>query len=79
MQCRPYIFFHPSPLRSYLHSYTPGRKYLSHKKLTRVAYSNTDCGLSHATEDGLKMKLKERAGPEKAAEVDAMVFGTIGR
>ena len=29
------------------------------------------------TDDMLKTKLKERAGPEKAAEVDAMKFGEI--
>lgn len=29
------------------------------------------------TDDMIKTKLKERAGPEKAAEVDAMTFGEI--
>ena len=37
----------------------------------------TDCGLTHITDDLMKMMLKERAGLENEKEVDAMGFGTI--
>ncbi len=36
-----------------------------------------DCGLSSVTDDYLKMKVKERGGPENEKEVDAMEFGAI--
>ena len=42
-----------------------------------VRMCRTDCGLGHVTDDELKLKLKERAGPEKENEVDAMKFGAI--
>ena len=43
------------------------------EKLNRVA-RRIDCGLTHTTDDDIRMKLKERAGPEKEREVDAMEF-----
>ena len=46
------------------------------EKLNRVA-RRIDCGLSHTTDDEVRMKLKERAGPEKENEVDAMEFMAI--
>ena len=36
-----------------------------------------DCGLAQITDDAIRMKLKERAGPEKEEEVDAMQFMAI--
>ncbi|CAD6565715.1 MAG: hypothetical protein ASARMPREDX12_006735 [Alectoria sarmentosa] len=44
---------------------------------TVIVVHHTDCGLTHSTDDSIKMKLKERVGPEKADEVDAMTFGEI--
>ncbi|CAD6568943.1 MAG: hypothetical protein ASARMPRED_002230 [Alectoria sarmentosa] len=44
---------------------------------TVIVVHHTDCGLTHSTDDSIRMKLKERVGPEKADEVDAMTFGEI--
>lgn len=71
-----HIPFHAHYLQT--HTY-PGREYLLNKKLARFAYSKMDRGLSHTIDNVLKSKLKERVGPEKAEEVDAMAFGTIGK
>ena len=46
------------------------------QRLTRV-HVRTDCGLAQITDDAIRMKLKERAGPEKEEEVDAMQFMAI--
>lgn len=44
---------------------------------TVVVVHHTDCGLTHTTDETVRMKLKERAGPEHDEEVDAMKFGAI--
>lgn len=73
MQRRPY----PATMRCYPRA--PRQSVSIEPEADRSRVSHTDCGLSHTTDDALKTKLKERAGPEREQEVDAMVFGTIGK
>lgn len=72
---RSILFLLPFSLRRYQHINISAESIYFTK--SRVAHSQTDCGLSHTTDDIFKPKPKERAGLEKEQEVDAMVFRTI--
>ena len=44
----------------------------------RVTNGGVDCGLAHTTDEEIKESLKKSvSGPEKAREVDGMIFGSI--
>lgn len=45
-------------------------------KNDRVNNDPADCGLTHATDEGIRNRLKEVA-PEHANEIDGMKFGEI--
>ena len=48
----------------------------SHGLPANAVLSCIDCGLTHATDEEIKARLKERA-PEKAHDIEGMKFGEI--